>query len=77
MGGLRLEAYQRFMNIIDVLFGQCLDSIFKTEMKIEAEHELGVSVAGQPQQQSALLLQGKAKKGCIFKSSKVEQNVIK
>jgi hypothetical protein len=23
------------------------------------------------------LLQGKAKKGCIFKSSKVEQNVIK
>jgi hypothetical protein len=63
MGGLRLETYQRFMNIIDVLLGWCLDGIFKTEMKIEAKHELGVSVAGQPQEQSMLLLQGKAKKG--------------
>jgi hypothetical protein len=65
------------MNTIDVLFGLCLDRIFKTEMKIEAKHELRLSVAGLPQQQSVQVLQGKAKKGCFFKSSKEDQNVVK
>jgi hypothetical protein len=77
MGGLRLETYERFVNIIDILFGLCLDSIFKTEVKIEAKHELRVSVAGPPQQQSVHVLQSKVKKGCFFKSSKEEQHIIK
>jgi hypothetical protein len=66
MGELRLETYQRFMNITDILFGLFLDNIFKNEMKIEARHELSVSVAGQSQQQSLQVPQGKAKKGCFF-----------
>jgi hypothetical protein len=77
MGGLRLETYQRFVDIVDGLFGLCLDRIFKTEMKIKAKHELRLSVAGLTQQQSVQVLQGKAKKACFFKSSKEGQNVIK
>jgi hypothetical protein len=46
-------------------------------MKIEAKHELMISVAGQPQQQGMLVPQDKAKKGCFFKSGKEEQKVVK
>jgi hypothetical protein len=39
----------------------------KNEMKIAVKCELMVSVAGQPQQQSLQVPEGKAKKGCFFK----------
>jgi hypothetical protein len=39
-------------------------------MQIEAKHDVRVSVAGQPQQQSVQVPEGKAKKVCFFKSSK-------
>jgi hypothetical protein len=45
----------------------------KNEMKIEARYEHKVSVAGQPQQQSVQVSQGKAKKDCFFKSCKEDQ----
>jgi hypothetical protein len=47
-------------------------------MQIKAKHELRVSVAGPPQQQSVQVSHGKvAKKGCFFKWSKEEQRVVK
>jgi hypothetical protein len=46
-------------------------------MQIKAKHELRVSVAGPPQQQSVQVSQRKAKKGFFFKSIKEEQKVLK
>jgi hypothetical protein len=45
----------------------CFHTAFsKNEIKIEAQYELRFSMAGQPQQQSVQVSQGKAEKGCFF-----------